>query len=112
MRAMRQRKPPRNSVSTTPMNGSASLETASARAMQAASVSRDFGPASAQPAHCSDTEVACTFNSGQRVCSNSSSQAITVAAWAVVVVMKYSLSDSRQVVPSSSTNPSSRSMMP
>ena len=104
--------PPFSLVAMTPMKGRLSFEMTAASSRQAAMVSRDFGPATETPAHWSETEVTCTFSSGQRVCSSSSSQTITLAALVVVVVIRKSLSDKRHVVPSSMTIPSSRSMMP
>ena len=77
-----------------------------------ASTSRALGPAILMAAHWSDTEATVTRNSGHTTCSRNSRWPITFAAWAVVVVMKNSVSPRRLVVPSSITMPSSRSMKP
>ena len=93
------------------MKGSVSLSTL-VPVTQAARMSRAFGPAIDAPAHWSVTEVSCTLRSGQITSSRYSRCCMTLPALAVVVVIRKSCSPSRQVVPSSSTSPSSRSISP
>ena len=99
-------------VEITPIKGKFSLVIKDGSSTQLLRTSLDFGPATAAPAHCSDTLVTFTFKSVHLVCNNSSNHAITFAAAAVEVVIKYSFSDKRQDVPSSITIPSSLNIMP
>ena len=63
-------------------------------------------------AHWSVTDATVTRNSGHTTCNKNSRWLITLAACAVVVVMKNWVSLIRVVVPSSMTMPSSRNIKP
>src|SRR5699024_7764627 len=76
------------------------------------STSRDFGPARATVANCSVTEVRYTCRCVHSVCSQSSSQASTLAALPDVVVTRYRYSPVRVTVPSSNTMPSAVHITP